>query len=212
MPMQRRPSFVAIATGVAVLLLAGCAGEPAASEHPWAAEFAEANRTTSSEFVRSVLSDGEITAAEFQEAKERKLDCLTDEGIRATWRTEASGVVRLSIAGEWDRDAELRCHLAWMGPIWHLYEDVLMNPLNEDWYELVAACLTRRGLAPPGFTGEQYLALALLGSIAIEPDDFNELGEFIADPLDWEPVERILPGGADLDGDEAWHCRTAPLQ
>jgi hypothetical protein len=84
---MRRSAVVAVLTGVVVLT--SCAGGPPPDSGVPSATIAPAYRTAidqvlakpdTTDFERQILSDYQITDAEYQEARERYKQCLTDLG------------------------------------------------------------------------------------------------------------------------------------
>jgi len=219
--MNRRRGFAtATATSLGLVLLAGCSG--GGDPNPYEARFDQAMAETDNEFVRGVLSDGNITASEVQEAGQRALDCMSAAGVPAvfSFHTDEYGQVGLTSAGDLASSqmaAEADCEFEWSNTVVALYNDTIQNPNNDDLDGLVASCLVRKGLAPEGFTGPDYKRLSETNAMYMEPSttepqDDGEVGDVIALPDNPNAVELLLPGGQPLNEGEALRCQRAPLQ
>lgn len=214
---RRRGCATTTVASLAMVLLASCSGGN--DPNPYEAQFAQAMAETDNEFVRGVLSDGKTTASEVQEAGQRALDCMSAAGLPAdfSFHTDEYGQVALTSAGNLtslQMAAEADCELEWSNDIIALYNDMIRNPNNDDLDGLVASCLVRKGLAPEGFTGQDYKHLIESNSMHLEVSttDPQADGEIIALPDNPDAVEMLLPGGQPLDEGEALRCQRAPLQ
>lgn len=196
-------------------LLTGCStapNDPAVS--PYAAEFEQAIAQSKSDYVRQILADGQITTAEIQDARQHMIACLEQAGMSATYETDEYGRQNLTFAEEpslAEEAAELACDTQWMSSIDSLYNQTTLNPKNEDWDELVAACLVRKGLVPAGFTAQDYKDLVAassgprVNSAPLTPNE-NGVSSVTVAPM---PVA-VLPGGVPMDSPEVMRCEADP--
>lgn len=197
------------------MLLSGCsAGSRSESAEPYAAEFEQAIANADSDYVRQALSDGRVTPAELQDARQHVLGCLQQVGIPATYETDEYGQTGLVMVGELSsaqQAAELSCGRQWMGAIEELFNKTTSNPRNEDWNALVAACLVRKGLAPNGFTARDYRELTDREAVRVDSSTMtpNENGISSWSTTEESPVV-TLPGGARMDQPEAIRCEIDP--
>lgn len=151
--MRTAPIALALA-----LAATGCGGGgEVAARGPHHDVIVAAAQEATSDFERQVLEDGEITRAEYEEAVHRLVECARDRGTRVT-PLEQDGLYtyEVPISETSDRDM-LECSEGTTQVVEALYGDVLRNPRNVDFEELVAECLVRSGLAPEGYDEEQYL-------------------------------------------------------
>ncbi|MCA5891936.1 hypothetical protein LEP48_01045 [Isoptericola sp. NEAU-Y5] len=173
---------------------------------PYAAEFETAYQQAKSDYVREALSDGEVEAAELQDAQRHVLECLSQAGISARYETDEFGQTAMVVTGDETPEqlkADVACHGEWMGRIEELYARTTGNPANEDWDTMVAACLVRHGLAPEGYSGQDYAELSMQGAVTV---DLSEGGGEQTEAA----APQILPGGADLNEGEALECQINP--
>ncbi|HHW83334.1 MAG TPA: hypothetical protein GX743_05895, partial [Actinomycetales bacterium] len=77
-----RPMWFPAAVALCVLWVAGCSAVE--EENPWADTIREWESRASSDFEREVLSDGEITEAEYREAVDRMITCARDQGVEVS--------------------------------------------------------------------------------------------------------------------------------
>lgn len=150
---HRLCAFAAVLVSAAV---AGCSGsEPGAGA--WEAEYAWALEMATSDFERSVLADGEITRAEYEEATQRFLDCVNDQGASVA-TLDQGGYFIYEISGDLDLYDEIsdECRIGTNDLIETLYVDQITNPDNVDFEELTVDCLVRAGLVEEGFTVAEF--------------------------------------------------------
>jgi hypothetical protein len=203
-----------IAIVLAELLLVGCAQASVENglRGPFSQEFDAAMAETDSDFVSEILRDGTITLAEFSESQERYVACLSDKGIEAAVVGGANDVPSVEMAGV-DIDSLTReiyaCQSDWVGRIDELYRTMQVNPENRDWHSLVAECLVREGLAPPGFSGEDYRELE---SRAVRSERYSSDGDAPVEIVEPEDPDPLLPSGIRLYSDETEACRNSPSE
>jgi hypothetical protein len=204
---------------LATLAIGGCSSSPqdetaSAGNSPYAQEIEELRSRTDSDFIRRVLADGEISAAEMAESEAGTLACIDREDLNMRFVTHPDGSrgLRWTDSGPLDDDAMHACSRAWDDGLGSIYESIRVNPNNEDFAELVAACLVRTGLAPDGFTSEDLEALMKSGSRGMEVT-FDHDGNVIDDRVDREVADEhpLLPGGVPLWGPETAACQSNPL-
>lgn len=161
-----------------------------------------------SDYVKAMLEDGEITAAEMQDAQGQLVSCLTQAGFDASYEDTGYGFKTLAYLGEVGNDqwpAEQTCRDQWMGDTDFLYQDQITNPQNADPDSLIAECLVRKGLVASGFTGKDYQELhaPYIEHVTLESGETYEAPE---------PPEIFLPGGVSLDDPAAVLCAITPTR
>lgn len=156
-----RRTLSAVALIAAALSVAGCAAADSAQD-PWAAELASAKENAQSDFEKRVFEDGKISRAEYEEAAQMYIGCLTEGGASVSlideggyYSYEASGDLELydSIQDE--------CRKGNMELVEPLYVDQLLNPENISAEERIATCFIENGVAPSNFTGQDFLNLVV---------------------------------------------------
>jgi hypothetical protein len=184
------------------------------SGNPYAVEFREAMKMADSEFIVSILEDYEITDAEFGEAQDKMIACLEESGAKAVL-SDDNGIRKVS-----GTTPDSRCWDEWVGDIDVMYRSIKLNPNNENWSDLVAACFIRIGVVPDGFTGKDLEELEDKASDhsddtgIVTEDDLDEEGNFRFDPEKWISAENpdpVLPTGVKLYSAETETCRNNPL-
>lgn len=126
---------------------------------PYAAEFADAYARTESELARKILADGKITESEFIEIREAEKSCLEDAGFTdviynsdGTSQAKAPEGINDDDAGELHKQCATESGSALVQAI---YNSMQVNPNNEDWDSLTAACLIDTGVVDSSFTVEE---------------------------------------------------------
>jgi hypothetical protein len=197
---------------VFVFVFAGCSSAPEGVEG-WAADFEAALAHTDSAYIRQVLDDHLVTADELRESNLKVIECLNDRGIEATLAPLTDGETEileeaLQIPDQDEIGGE--CYSRWGGDIPHFFRQMKLNPGNENWSDLVAACLVRTGVVPDGFTGADFDRIeqewADLTSVEVSLEDYeNGIVPFI------EPTATpTFPGGALYNTEEVAPCQLDP--
>lgn len=156
-----RYTLSAIALAVLALSVSGCASkdEP---DGPYAAELAAAADAAQSELEKRVFEDGKISRAEYEEAAQLYIACLTDAGASVSLHDEG-GYYSYEATGDlelYDRMQD-KCRVGTMKLIEPLYVDQLLNPENVAAEDQIAACFVKNGVAPQEFTGKDFLDLVI---------------------------------------------------
>jgi hypothetical protein len=120
---------------------------------PYASDFASAYRHAKDPDELEALSDGKITDREYTYFVSKITSCLSDLGVKATYKE-----------GNWDYtrphgvpDSRVDGCLSSSGQsILSLAESVKQNPRNIDEDAVMAACLVRKKVVPDGYTAEDY--------------------------------------------------------
>lgn len=165
---------VLAATGVAALLLSGCAAQPAADapgpgagievEVPafsgrWATEFADAFRQASTDFEWEALRDGSISEGEVAEAENRFGTCMEDQGLDFNG-FKAGGGYDFGLGGvDPDRANTIAddCSAnSGVNTVVSLYFAMQRNPQRQDEATIIAACLVAEQAVPAGYTANDY--------------------------------------------------------
>ena len=205
------------------------------ADSPWAALFDE-GWEEGNDFTRAILADGVITSAEHMAAQEHAVQCMQMAGIEVWLNFDNIAADPLgrpqieSYEGTPEQEViQFEC-LMEIGHIDWLYNNLNMNPNNEDPFDIIAACLVRNGIVPEGFTGLDFAEVNFRNSNAVidgrtyfggvpaeeypyarqELDENGELQWVVEYPLDYVPEPVLLPGGVDINSPEAWQCQSDP--
>lgn len=168
------PTVIAIA----ILALAGCGSPsdpsagavtqsaagishesgPPSFDGPYAAEFADFYSRATSDFVREVLWDGQITDAEFAEMTDRFSSCLADQGITFLGFNPDGGL-RTSVAqngGDTHAIVSDCSRSSGEDFIGALHSMLVTNPDDRDWSTIVAECLVKKGVVPSDYSAADF--------------------------------------------------------
>ena len=205
------------------------------ADSPWAVMFDE-GLEEGTDFTRAILADGVVTSAEHLAAQEHAVQCMQMAGIEVYLDFEfvASDPLGrpeiLTYEGTPEQETvKFEC-LMELNHVYWLYNYLNLNPNNEDWSSLIAACLVRNGLVPDGFTGRDWDEVAFRNSNAVidgrtyfggvpaeeypyarqELDENGELQWVLDEPEDYVPEPVLLPGGVDIMSPEARQCEFDP--
>lgn len=135
--------------------LAACAGSGTVEEY-WAARFDHYRSLATSDFERGVLADNTITRAEYEEALQRYVDCMSEHGSTvATYEIYHSGVYAYQVTRS-DEGATPQCARGTTEIIEQLYLEHLGDPQNRGTQVAVTDCLKRKGLLPADYDVADY--------------------------------------------------------
>lgn len=166
----------------ACLLCSGCSEESDAAEGPYADAAREALRQATSEFERQVFEDLTVTRAEYEEAVTGYVACVEDAGGKVT-PVDQSGYYSYRISGDISAydDVADRCAIGTKLLIEPFYVNLVRNPENRNFLEIVAECFVRHeGVAIDNdLTGadvEHYLEVSTAGEplpFEVDPEIFD---------------------------------------
>ncbi|MGL5829592.1 MAG: hypothetical protein ACRC0L_08500, partial [Angustibacter sp.] len=159
-PWFRLASRVAAIVSLGFLtLFAACSGRDDSADvsaGPYRAKILAAAKVTTSEFQRSILSDGVITEAEYEEAVGRTVACVADRGF-TLGKKRGLGGYTYSIEGSPAADtAFTECAAKNSSSVEVLFNEQLVNPHRGDYYAILVECLKRKKEVPSSYTLEQF--------------------------------------------------------
>jgi hypothetical protein len=161
-------------------------------------------------FVRNVLADGQITAAEYGEAVQGLADCYSAGGLHPVLQDAGlPGVKYVATTDDQAPPAVIRqCGEDWDGGILDLYSNIVQNPEKQPLSDLRAACLVHLGVVPEGLTGTELDELLDKQTVWAKCS-----GDVCVTTPPIDPNVQ-LPGGRDLDGaaPDIAVCMRSPLQ
>lgn len=157
-----------------IFSLSGCAAGEADKASvdvsgPWA-DSMKAMSADGNDFVKSVLSDGDISDMEYQEALKIIEKCYASNNASVTYDRYGFETVR-SLDGKSD-PLELMSKCAYSdGGIVVLYDQMRRNPDNRSEEELISSCLVRKDVVGKGFTAEDFMEAMQSGQVPWSEDD-----------------------------------------
>lgn len=122
---------------------------------PWASEFAEAYRSTTSEVVHSILAKGSITDQDYAAVSSAYVKCMSNKGFTAAITGQFG---ESTIEGDGDVNAANEACSGDFSVISALRFSTSRNPQHLDESEIVVACLIKAKVAPPSYTAKDYSA------------------------------------------------------
>lgn len=148
-----------------VSTLAACSSIPSEtspSAGAWKDTVLAAAKTAMSDFARSVLSDGQITASEYRESVTRWVNCMQDLGFTAEATERPDGTMQYKTEADKDSvDSEAAAHQkcsdeAGLQIIESLYTTIKANPQKADQSDQIAQCFVKHDLVKAPFSGDDY--------------------------------------------------------
>lgn len=153
---------------------------------PWAAEFADAWTDATTEFEREAIADGVVSEQEHAETVDRMTQCMADAGIEYIDKSSGSEYTfPPSMTSAEANEVTTECEKTsgdWT--VNSLYSMVSHNPENIDDSILMAECLIRVGVVPPGYTAADWDAEMENPTALSAPGGPPEVWECNDDPLD----------------------------
>ncbi|MFB9746367.1 hypothetical protein [Leifsonia shinshuensis] len=122
---------------------------------PWASEFAEAYRSTTSEVVHTILAKGSITDRDYASVSSAYVQCMSNKGLKAVVTGQFG---ESTVEGDGDVNAANEACSADFSVISALRYSTSRNPQHLDENEIVVACLIKAKVAPPSYTAKNYAA------------------------------------------------------
>jgi len=119
--------------------------------------------------VRSVLSDGKISRAEYVETVDDFVSCVRKQGVDISAK-EQFGYFTYEVKDRAADDQIAACSGS-IATIEAIYVEVLTNPEAVDYSQLVVSCLRRAGLVSSEYTSAQLDADSSSGSMPFDASD-----------------------------------------
>ncbi|WP_159806695.1 hypothetical protein [Cellulomonas citrea] len=151
----------------------------------WAAEFERAYRASTSDLQRQVLRDGRVTDQEMVALQDDFRSCLESQGFTGVTFDDKGGFQFKASDASDDTAVNSQvtaCQDNSLGQVSTLFYSMQRNPANEDELEIMAACLVRQGLAPAGYSAEDYGRDAPAGAFPFDSGD-PRFGICVSNPL-----------------------------
>jgi hypothetical protein len=136
------------------LAMSACGSGTSEAPDPWRAEVLNARSQATSDFERAVLSDGQISRAEYEESVHRYVSCMKSSAVDMLAQLQPSGFYAYR-STDYSDAANDTCAKGTTLLVEALYVARSRNPQRRDEDDLVADCLIRRGLAPKGFSAAE---------------------------------------------------------
>jgi len=207
-----------------VLLTVGCATSTDSPQaNPWEREFQRVYTEATTDFVREIVANGELTLAEMREAAVRTGECYRNVGSEFRIEEHPDGsfgiVITLESFESMDdatSSAAIRCELDYWNELWLLWDTIRASPEGLDRDVMVVECLNRHGVTDEELTVHQFREAAGSCAFSFEEDPNNPLSaeeiealaeEFWLNNRDCRPQ---LPNGVYLDAGQAWDCQMDP--
>jgi hypothetical protein len=166
----------AVVPGVVVvsLLLTGCSADEApdaigSTDHasleragPWAEDFRDALAHGVSDYEAGILSDGQVTTAEVEDAHDRIGRCLEDSGYTITYSADGGFEIGSLRGGSPSNDmtrtnAVLEaCEKRYDEYVTMLFQETRRNPEKQDDAKITVACLRRAGVVGKAYTERKW--------------------------------------------------------
>lgn len=189
----------AMATTIGLIFLTGCstpsptsdAPDPSTPEFtgPYAEEFRSDYESASSDFVRAVLRDGQVTEQEYSEMQSLFAKCLATSGIVIKLNEDGSfnTTAPKSMTNDTSHAITVRCSKeSGEDVIGSLYSFVHRNPEHLDENTIMAACLVRQKVVSPDYSAKDFARDSPAGDfIFVDPTNGRKALETCSsDPLD----------------------------
>ncbi len=126
---------------------------------PWAADFAEAYRSTTDELVHAILAKESISEQDYASLSGRFVKCMANKGFRVQIDGPAGEMTIFDTPTQDDTDrafaASNECDSGW-SVLCALRHSLLRNPEHLDESTIMVSCLAREKLVPSSYTAKDY--------------------------------------------------------
>lgn len=185
-PAHGKPTPTVAQTPLRLVIPAQKRTDPSAPvpefQGPYAGELRVAWVNSTSDLQRKALQDGTLSEAEVAAMDDQMHQCLSTNGaVFIQIGREGSLGVKFppQMESQTDDIVQARTEVVY-GPLQLLERQLRRNPLHEDEHALMAACLVRVGLAPAGYSAEDY-GRDVPNNFPFSTDD-KRFGDCIQDP------------------------------
>lgn len=156
---------------------------------PYAEEFKANYESSSSDFVRAVLSDSQVTDQEYSEMRSAFSNCLSASGISIEFKEDGSFTTKspTSMSNDTSHANTVRCSKeSGEDLIGSLYSFVHRNPERLDENTIMAACLVRQKVVTADYDSKDFARDSVAGDFTFtDPTNGQKALETCsADPLD----------------------------
>jgi hypothetical protein len=150
---------ILVTLGLALLACSSASDDSDDGDSAYRTEILAAAKTASSAFEKDVLSDGDITRAEYVEAANRYMDCVREHGvdIDAVDEFGVNNYAASNMTGSNEKYLDT-CTEGTIFIIEGIYSQMVKNPDNVDMKQLLVECFVNSGLADKGYTVDDYVA------------------------------------------------------
>lgn len=153
---------ILLACGLSACTAANSDGNTSVPDGPYKALILQAKDRVTTEFQKEVLSDGEITRAEYDEAVHRYVKCYADQDIVVQAHINSGGYYQYGVSSPKSVQFQADTNQCWaknLDGVEDIYIQMLTNPAGIDIVDAEVACLRKGGLVDESFTGEQLKKL-----------------------------------------------------
>jgi hypothetical protein len=128
---------------------------------PWAAEFAEAYRKSTDDFIHEILAKESITDQDYAIVSGEFVKCMANKGFKVQIDGPGGEMTISDLPTDEDGDranaASLECGDAGYIELCALRAQLLRNPQNLDENTIMAACLVKEKIVPKSYTAKDYV-------------------------------------------------------
>lgn len=129
---------------------------------PWAEDFRTAYEESGSEYERSVIRDGAVSADELEDAHTRIDRCLRDSDLTIEYDPDGGFEIGSTVGDAPSNDMSRTnrvleaCEARYDQRVTMLFEQTRRNPEKLDDAKITVACLRESGLVGPGYSTRQF--------------------------------------------------------
>jgi hypothetical protein len=160
MVIRRATSILVVAAACALCACGGQARTSVQSGPGWDAEFEQARAEyQGNDFVLKILEDNTITEEEMRAVEDANIQCLEDHGVVGAHYDEDGSLTipsRSTEPNEYAAETRECAGISGEPFVQATYHAMKVNPTNARWADLYAACLVRKGVVDPSFSGDDW--------------------------------------------------------
>lgn len=158
---RRASGALTLLTLVCALCACGGGARTSVQSGPgWDAEFEQARAEyQGNDFVLKILEDNTITEEEMRAVEDANIRCLEDHGVVGAHYDETGSLTipsRSTEPNEYETEVHECAGISGEPFIQATYHGMKVNPTHARWADLYAACLVRKGVVDPSFSGDDW--------------------------------------------------------
>ncbi|MDR1448516.1 MAG: hypothetical protein LBI63_06155 [Candidatus Ancillula sp.] len=132
---------------------------------PYASEFYSIYKDVKMDSIANVLADSDLSVQDIKDIEDAYSSCMLQYGYKTEFdsqmresleRTDGKSILSSSVSNDSTEKQEICYQKTSLPNIQMLYNNIKSNPNKEDMATLIASCLSKKGLAPQGYTADEY--------------------------------------------------------
>ena len=138
--------------------------DPSHYTGPYKEQFINISKNAKMQAILDIIDDSNITHSELQDVEQLYTNCMKKEGYKITFSEQDTegiyplegSLIDIDDSVTMSKKQNTCYSQTSLSLIQSLYHDLNANPENGDMFALIAECLAKNGIAPKGYTADDY--------------------------------------------------------